>query len=59
MREGHTLMWCGNAGPELSSRPFWPQKRTVRALIRDGVLKWGEHNNETQRQTGICPILLA
>lgn len=59
MKEGHLLNWFGNNGPELNGRPFWPQKRTVRALIRDGVLKWGEYRNESQRQAGICPVLLA
>jgi hypothetical protein len=52
-------MWWGDAGPELDGFPFWPQKRTVRSLIRDGVLKWSPPHNRTQDECGIYPIVLA
>lgn len=58
MREGHTLMWHGSNGPELSDFPFWPQKRTVRPLLDAGLLAWAPHHNETQKQCGIRPIAL-
>lgn len=58
MRSGLRLVWHGDSGPELEGHPFWPQKRTVRALLRSGVLKWGEPLNETQRQCGICPVMI-
>ncbi len=58
MRAGETLMWFGDSGPEISGRPLWPQKRTVRAMLKNGTLKWGEYNNETQRRCGIRPLLL-
>jgi len=59
MRSGHILNWNGYAGPELSGFPFWPQKRTVRTLLKAGVLVWGEYRNQPQREAGICPIVLA
>jgi hypothetical protein len=59
MQRGYTLMWCGDNGPELSGHPFWPQKRTVRSLLRDGVLKCGEPLNRTQGECGIYPVTLA
>lgn len=59
MRQGHVLMWCGDAGPELQGYPLWPRKSTVRALINKGVLKWGEPNNKSQSQAGIIPVVLA
>lgn len=58
MAAGSRLMWFGDAGPELSGRPLWPQKRTVRALIRAGFLRWGDYLNESQRMTGIVPVEL-
>ena len=58
MQQGHKLMWFGDAGPELEGTPFWPQKGTVRSLIRRGVLKWGPANNRTQEQAGIFPLVL-
>lgn len=59
MQRGETLMWHGNAGPQISGRPFWPQKRTVRAMLRDGLLVWGRHFNESQKRLGICPLILS
>jgi len=59
MQRGETLMWHGNAGPQISGRPFWPQKRTVRAMLRAGLLVWGRHFNETQKELGICPLILS
>jgi len=59
MRAGHRLMWCGDHGPELEGCDNWPQKRTVRSLIRDGVLKWSPPHNRTQDECGIYPIVLA
>jgi hypothetical protein len=56
MEAGQTLMWFGNNGPELYDYPSWPQKRTVRALLREGVLRWLPAHNETQRSCGIYPI---
>ena len=58
MRRGYTLLWWGDNGPELDGFPFWPQRRTVRSLIRDGVLKRGPANNRTQDECGIYPIVL-
>jgi hypothetical protein len=58
MQRGHKLTWWGDNGPELEGTPFWPQKGTVRALIRRGVLKWGPANNRTQEQAGIFPVVL-
>lgn len=58
LKRGETLMWCGDAGPEISGRPFWPQKRTVRAMLRDGLLVWGDYLNETQKQCGMRPLIL-
>ena len=58
MRAGHRLMWWGDSGPELDGFPFWPQKRTVRSLIRDDVLEWAPANNRTQDECGIRPVVL-
>ena len=58
MRSGRRLMWFGDNGPELEGFPFWPQKRTVRALIREGVLKWGEPLNAAQAECGCYPVVL-
>ena len=58
MRAGHRLVWFGDAGPELEGRPLWPQPRTVRALLRRGVLEWGEPVNDTQLECGIYPVKL-
>lgn len=58
MKEGKSLMWCA-AGPELQGFPFWPQKSTVRSLIRQGVLKWGTPNNKAQEQAGMIPVVFA
>ena len=57
MQRGYTLMW-GPFGPELAGHPHWPQVRTVRALIRDGVLRMGPANNQTQCEAGIFPVVL-
>jgi len=58
LKNGETLMWNGYAGPEISGRPFWPQRRTVRAMLRDGLLVWGDYHNETQKQCGDRPLIL-
>ena len=58
MQQGHKLMWFGDNGPELEGTPFWPQKGTVRSLIRRGVLEWGPANNRTQEGAGIFPVVL-
>jgi hypothetical protein len=58
MQRGYTLMWWGYNGPELEGFPHWPQVRTVRALIRDGVLRWGTPHNQTQCEAGIFPVVL-
>ena len=58
LRAGKRLMWFGDNGPEMEGVPFWPQKRTVRAMIRDGVLMWGEPLNEMHKTCGIYPVVL-
>ena len=58
LRSGRRLIWWGDTGPEMSDRPFWPQKRTVRAMLRDGLLRWKPWKNETQRQLGIRELEL-
>lgn len=50
---GERLWWHGDHGPEISGRPFWPQKRTVRAMLARGLLVWCDPLNETQRQLGM------
>ena len=57
MKAGHRLMWC-DSGPELSGFPFWPQKRTVRSLICQGILAW-KSLNTTQSAAGIYEVTLA
>lgn len=64
LQQGCRLWWHGDMGPEMDDAPWvdgmptiegipcWPQKRTVRALIRDGVLRWMEYKNEVQKQAG-------
>lgn len=52
-------MWYGESGPELGDTPFWPQKRTVRSMLRTGVLVWGKPLNKTQEECGIIPLELA
>lgn len=59
MKAGCTLMWYGDNGPELDDFPHWPQKRTVRALLKSGVLKWCDYLNQTHRECGIRGIVLA
>lgn len=54
--KGERLWWFGDSGPEMSGHPFWPQKRTVRAMLRDGLLRWKEYQNESQRQAGFCEL---
>lgn len=56
MREGRRLWWFGGAGPELEGHPFWPQKRTVRALLKAGRLRWLPCRNDTQCSCGICEL---
>lgn len=58
MLAGRELTWFGDNGPEMRGYPFWPQKRTVRAMLRDGWLKWGDWRNDSQREAGICPLEL-
>ena len=58
MQRGYKLMWFGDNGPELEGTPFWPQKGTVRSLIRRGVLEWGKPLNRTQAEAGIFPLVL-
>lgn len=53
LRAGHRLVWFGARGPEMSGFPAWPQKRTVRAMVRDGLLRWKPWANEAQKQCGI------
>lgn len=53
LRSGRRLWWFGDAGPEMEGRPFWPQKRTVRAMLRAGRLVWRPVQNEAQRLCGI------
>ena len=47
MRSGRTLDWNGDAGPELSGYPFWPQKRTVRRCSKPA--SWYGENTATWR----------
>lgn len=56
MKAGHKLVWSGDHGPELAGYPMWPQKRTVRALLKAGVLRWLPYRTDSQRQAGISPI---
>ena len=58
MRAGDRLWWFGDSGPEIDGRSFWPQKRTVRVLLRSGVLAWAPPANETQRRCGIRELLV-
>ena len=58
LRAGHSLMWFGDNGPEMEGRCFWPQRGTVRAMLRKGVLQWKEYANDTQRECGICGLEL-
>lgn len=58
MQAGHRLWWFGDNGPELIGCPFWPQKRTVRALLRAGVLQWKPPQNKAQAESGICELEL-
>lgn len=59
LRDGHRLWWFGDNGPEIDGRPFWPQKRMVRTLLGQGVLRWKPYLNETQRQCGFRELELA
>jgi hypothetical protein len=59
MKQGRRLFWFGDNGPELDGFPFWPDKKTVRGLLAEGILRWGEYLNETQKQCGICELVLA
>jgi hypothetical protein len=58
MRAGKRLVWFGDCGPELEGCSCWPSKRTVRALLNRGILRWGEPLNKTQQECGICPVEL-
>lgn len=53
MRGGLRLWWFGFAGPELEDHRFWPQARTVRSMLRAGVLRWKPWANSTQRNAAI------
>ncbi len=55
LKSGRRLWWFGDSGPEMSGpgRAFWPQKRTVRAMLRDELLTWCPVENETHRECGI------
>lgn len=37
---GRRLLWYGDNGPQMVGCPFWPQKRTVRAMLKGGLLVW-------------------
>lgn len=56
MSSGRRLWWFGDNGPEIEGHPFWPQKRTVRAMIRAGLLRWKPWANSTQRDAGVCEL---
>jgi len=56
MQAGHRLWWFGNRGPKLSGFPFSPTKRTVRALVRDGVFRWKPPLNQTHTGAGIYEL---
>lgn len=56
LRSGRRLFWFGDSGPEMSNRHRWPQKRTVRAMLRDGLLRWKPYANATQQECGICEL---
>jgi hypothetical protein len=58
MRDGGRLCWFGDNGPELTGHPFWPQMRTVRALLEAGVLRWKPYENDTQKECGIRELEL-
>ena len=57
LKNGETLKWYP-MGPEISGRAFWTQNRTVRAMLRDGLLVWGDYLNETQKRCGMRPLTL-
>ena len=59
LRAGQSLFWFGDNGPEISGRPRWPQKRTVRAMLAKGILRWLPAHNQTQQECGICQIVEA
>ncbi len=59
MQTGHRLWWYGDNGPELMGFLCWPQKRTVRALLRAGVLRWKPILNKRHRDSGTCELELA
>lgn len=56
LASGDRLWWFGDSGPEVSSIPFWPQKRTVLALLKSGELRCKPYANPTQRECGIREI---
>lgn len=58
MRAGHTLIWFGGNGPEMSGYALWPQRRTVQALLKSGHLRWGKPYNAVQETLGIIPLEL-
>ena len=40
------------------SRCFWPQERTVRILLKNGILQWMPYRNGTQRECCIRELEL-
>ncbi len=56
---GRRLVWFGDNGPEMEGSPFWPQKRTVRVLLKKGILIWAPFENESQREARICGLVLS
>lgn len=56
LRDGRVLWWYGDDGPEMSGRPFWPQRRTVRAMLKRGLLRWKPWRNEGDKMAGVCEL---
>ncbi len=56
MATGRRLVWFGDNGPELDGFQCWPQKRTVRAMVRGGHLRWLPYN-PAQAAAGICELV--
>jgi hypothetical protein len=58
MQNGKRLFWHGDAGPELEGHPFWPQKVTVRALLKQKRLQRLEAKNLMQGLAGCYEFTL-
>jgi hypothetical protein len=56
LRNGCRLWWFGDNGPEMTGKPFWPQKRTVRAMLRDGLLRWKPWASDADKKCGKCEL---